>query len=537
MTGTAHTEATEFGEIYKLDCIVMPTNRILQRKNNSDCIYRSKKEKFSAVVEEIAQRYEKGQPVLVGTISIENSEILSTLLKHRGVPHEVLNAKYHEREAHIVAQAGRYKAVTIATNMAGRGTDIVLGGNPEFLAHSLADEKGQSVEDEAEKKAMIKKFLDEFRVKCKEEHNKVVEVGGLYVLGTERHESRRIDNQLRGRSGRQGDPGESRFYVSLEDDLMRLFASDKIMGVMDRLGFEEGQVIEHPWVSRSIEIAQKRVETHNFEIRKQLLEFDNVMNKQREVIYSQRRTVLESDNVKDRVMEAVEDTITYAVGQYLFNTQPQETEDGADAWDAPGFEVYLKSKFNLDISSGIEKLKDMTQEQITTSLTDTLKNAYQQKENNIGAEHMRHLEKILLLHTIDAKWKDHLYAMDQLKDGIGWRSLGQRDPVIEYKREGFAMFQQMQNLIHQEVAETIFKVQPVSEQTQYRSVFSALPQKTIHDEYTSLNQSGAVSRPGAGQAPEAPSRPKPVQHDGPKVGRNDPCPCGSGKKYKKCCGQ
>ena len=323
MTGTAYTEANEFEQIYKLDCVVMPTHRPLARQNYADCIYKTPPEKFAAVVEEILDYHRRGQPVLVGTISIERSEYLSALLKQKGIEHQVLNAKYHELEAQIVAQAGRYKAVTIATNMAGRGTDIVLGGNAEFLARQLVSQKAQSArsadpEAAVDEEGMVRKFLTQFKEQTAREHQQVIEAGGLHVIGTERHESRRIDNQLRGRSGRQGDPGSSRFFVSLQDDLMRLFASDRIMSLMDKLGMEEGQVIEHPWVTRAIEVAQKRVETQNFEFRKQVIEYDDVMNKQREAIYGLRRGILESDSVKDRIWEAVEDTVIFTVEQYLF---------------------------------------------------------------------------------------------------------------------------------------------------------------------------------------------------------------------------
>ncbi|HPN55506.1 MAG TPA: preprotein translocase subunit SecA [Candidatus Omnitrophota bacterium] len=536
MTGTAYTEANEFSQIYKLDCVVMPTNRPLKRENYSDCVYKSVREKFDAVVEEIAGCYQKGQPVLVGTISIEKSEYLSALLKQRGIPHQVLNAKYHELEAQIVAQAGRYQAVTIATNMAGRGTDIVLGGNAEFLARSLAEQEVQEGEEESEKEIRVKKFLAQFREQVKNEHQRVIDVGGLHVIGTERHEARRIDNQLRGRSGRQGDPGASRFFVSLEDDLMRLFASDRIVSLMEKLGMEEGQVIEHPWVTRAIEVAQKRVETQNFEFRKQLLEYDNVMNKQREAIYGLRRSILESTNVRDRVMEAIEDVLSSLVDQCLFNGQDEAS------WDLDGLQVSLHSKFHYDLSQVRGQLADMKPEEIKDLIIRGVKELYQQKEREIGVENMRGLEKVVLLNTLDAKWKDHLYAMDQLKGGVGLRSYGQRDPLIEYKREGYEMFQMMFASISDEVAEIIFKVQPLPGSARMRGVFDSLPQNFVHDEVSSFSGDTAP-QPGA-QEPPQPQRPQnppppasqPYHKSGPKVGRNDPCPCGSGKKYKKCCG-
>lgn len=535
MTGTAYTEANEFEQIYKLDCVVMPTNRPLERNNYTDCIYKTNREKFAAVVEEIKECYKEGQPVLVGTISIEKSELLSSMLKQKGIEHRVLNAKYHESEAQIVAQAGRYKAITIATNMAGRGTDIVLGGNAEFLAKRLAAEK--AIEGEAgQEEELTKKFLDQFTEQVKREHEQVIGVGGLHVLGTERHESRRIDNQLRGRSGRQGDPGSSRFFVSLEDDLMRLFASDRIMVMMDKLGMEEGQVIEHPWVTKAIEVAQKRVEGHNFEIRKQLLEFDNVMNKQREAIYSLRRTILESDDVKYLILDAIEDVVYLMTEQYLFSGKEEEM-----SWDIEGLEVYLKAKFYFDIAPHREKLKGMSPEEVRELILKGLLAIYEDKEKNVLPEHLRHMEKILFLNTIDTKWKDHLYAMDQLKEGVGLRSYGQRDPILEYQKEGFMMFQMMYTSINQEIAETIFRLQPVGERSRRpRGVFSSLPQEFVHSDFSSLSAGVRpyTPTPSAGQDhPDEPPKPKPYQKSGAKVGRNEPCPCGSGKKYKKCCGR
>jgi len=534
MTGTAHTEATEFKQIYNLDCVVMPTNRVLERTNYSDCIYKTVREKFNAVVEEITELHEKGQPVLVGTISIEKSELLSSMLKQKGVPHKVLNAKYHDLEAHIIAQAGRFKAVTIATNMAGRGTDIVLGGNAEAMAKSLAKQKAEESEDEQDEDALRKKFLDQFVSQVAEEHKQVVEIGGLHVLGTERHESRRIDNQLRGRSGRQGDPGSSRFYVSLEDDLMRLFASDRIVNIMDKLGMEEGQVIEHPIVSRAIEVAQKRVETHNFEIRKQLIEYDNVMNKQREAVYSLRRSILFDDDVKDRILLAIEETVEASVPEYQF------TDETGAGLDIEGMVVYYRAKFGLDLGAKVSELQEMSEFELKDLIKKELFNLYEVKEAHVGQDHLRYIEKFLLLQTIDGKWKEHLHSMDQLREGIGLRAYGQRDPIIEYKREGFEMFQAMFLSINREVAEIIFKVQPAQKRERLRGVFSSLPQQLVHNEFSSL--SGQPARPDdvSPQTPpgqEAPPRPKPIQKSGPKVGRNDPCTCGSGKKYKKCCGR
>lgn len=533
MTGTAYTEANEFKQIYKLDCVVIPTNQILRRTNHPDCIYKTVKEKYQAVVEEIAELHDEGRPVLVGTISIEKSEILSAMLKKRGIPHQVLNAKYHDLEAHIVAQAGRYKGVTIATNMAGRGTDIMLGGNAEFLAKSLEEQKKKEAKDEAETTGLYEKFLTQFKNQVKEEHEKVVAVGGLHVLGTERHESRRIDNQLRGRSGRQGDPGSSRFYVSLEDDLMRLFGSDRIMGIMDKLGMEEGQVIEHSLVTRAIEIAQKRVEGHNFEIRKQLLEYDNVMNKQREVIYGLRRSILEGENVKEYILQAIEESARFLVAQHL------SSESGEAGWDLDGLVTTLKTRFNLDLGAEKDSLHNTSVSEIEELALKKILELYEAKEKAITPEQTRWLERIFLLQTIDAKWKDHLYAMDQLREGINLRAFGQRDPLIEYKREGFLMFKSMYESINQDVGEMILKVQPAKDRERPRSVFSSLPQELVHNDFTSLSEEAVRSSQEASSqgGAEQPAAPKPYQHTGPKVGRNDPCPCGSGKKYKKCCGR
>jgi len=539
MTGTAYTEANEFKQIYKLDCVVMPTNRPLKRENFSDSIYKTKEEKFNAVVEEIAENYRHGRPVLVGTISIEKSELLSNLLKKKGIAHQVLNAKYHELEAHIIAQAGRYKAVTIATNMAGRGTDIVLGGNAEHLAKSLMENKSKDIKDPAEYESTYRKFLSEFKEQVVKEHESVIEVGGLHVIGTERHESRRIDNQLRGRSGRQGDPGASRFYVSLEDDLMRLFGSDRIMTIMDRLGMEEGQVIEHPLVSRAIEIAQKRVEQHNFEIRKQLLDFDNVMNRQREVIYGLRRSILEGENIKERILGAMEGLVENVVPRFWL-----AESTGESPWDFEALTLELKNKFGFNLEEKPEQIKELNKEDVIRLVIDQLLDRYEAKEKEISLERMRQLERILLLQTIDAKWKDHLYAMDQLKDGISLRAYAQRDPLVEYQHEGFDMFQAMYDSINYEVAELIFKVQPVKEDERPKSILSQLPHEFVHNEFSSLSgQRPPVAMPRAMNSPDdempekAPEPLRPYQKKGVDVGRNDPCPCGSGKKYKKCCGR
>ena len=527
MTGTAFTEGAEFKAIYKLDVVVIPTNRQLVRTNYPDRIYKTEKEKFNAVVEEISELYNAGRPVLVGTISIEKSELLSEMLRKRGVPHQVLNAKYHEMEAQIVSQAGRYKGVTIATNMAGRGTDILLGGNPEFMARNVAKQTLKS--DDPNYREEYKKLLERYKKETQEEHEKVVSLGGLHVLGTERHEARRIDNQLRGRSGRQGDPGSSRFYVSLGDDLMRLFGSDRIMGMMDKLGLEEGQVIEHPWVTKSIEIAQRRVEQHNFEIRKQLLEYDNVMNKQREVIYGQRRAILEGAPLKEYLLEAAGKILDGMLAEYF--------GENIRAEEADINELLAKVRLKFAVEADLAELEGLGRERIKEALHHKIAVAYEAKEKNLGAPLMRQLEYNVFLQIIDTKWKDHLYAMDSLREGIGLRAYGQRDPLIEYKREAFEMFNRMILNIEDEAAEAIFKLQPVRPE-RIRGVFSAVAQEFLHPEISGLelpDQGAASGSPLLAPAKTSPSAVPGRSH--PKVGRNEPCPCGSKKKYKKCCGR
>jgi preprotein translocase subunit SecA len=526
MTGTAFTEANEFKSIYQLDVVVIPTNRPLIRTNYSDCIYKTEKEKFNAVVEEIAELYNKGRPVLVGTISIDKSERLSEMLKQRGITHQVLNAKYHEMEAHIVAQAGRYKAVTIATNMAGRGTDILLGGNPEFMARNVIKQKLKS--DDPTYQEEYKKLLEKYKGETAEEHKRVVELGGLHVLGTERHEARRIDNQLRGRSGRQGDPGSSRFYVSLGDDLMRLFGSDRLVGFMDKLGLEEGQVIEHPWVSKSIEIAQRRVEHHNFEIRKQLLEYDNVMNKQREVIYGQRHEILGGASLKENISGIMERNIDDILGVYFSDNLSKDP-------DINGLVSAIRLRFGLEID--IPKTQNLGVDALREELFRKITSAYEEKERSAEEELMRNLERMVFLQLIDAKWKEHLEAMDYLREGIGLRAYGQRDPLVEYKREAFEMFGQMISSIEDEAVETLFKLQAAKPE-KIKGVFSSVSQEFLHPEavkFEKPEEEPTVMRdPRLG--PSLKVTPPPVKSQ-PKVGRNDPCPCGSGKKYKKCCGK
>jgi len=524
MTGTAFTEANEFKSIYQLDVVVVPTNKNLARTNYSDRIYKTEEEKFAAVVEEIAELYSLGRPVLVGTISIDKSERLSEMLKRRGITHQVLNAKYHEMEAHIVAQAGRYKAVTIATNMAGRGTDILLGGNPENIARNVIKQKLQPEDPDYAQE--YRRLLDRYKKETEVEHDKVVELGGLHVLGTERHEARRIDNQLRGRSGRQGDSGSSRFYVSLKDDLMRLFGSDRLVNLMDKLGLEEGQVIEHPWVTRSIEIAQRRVEQHNFEIRKQLLEYDNVMNKQREIIYSQRRETLEGIPLKDNILAMISGIIDSLITQYIGNNLSNQDADFV------GLINILKSRFSLEIE--LSRIQNLSKAALKDELYSGAVSLYELKEKEMGSDLLRHLERMVFLQIIDSKWKDHLYAMDSLREGIGLRAYGQRDPLVEYKREAFDMFSQMVGSIEEDAVEAVFKLQPVKPE-RFRGVFSSLSQELLHPEAVQFEPpQQQASEDGPNIAPETSYGSSQISHS--KVGRNQPCPCGSGKKYKKCCG-
>jgi preprotein translocase subunit SecA len=512
MTGTADTEAAEFGQIYKLDVVVIPTNRPMIRDDRPDLVYRSADEKWKAVVEEIRECHEQGQPVLVGTVSIEKSEMLSKLLSRPPrVPHVVLNAKYHEREASIVAQAGRKGAVTIATNMAGRGTDIVLGGNPEGLARAEADP-----ETEAEAyQAAIARYTES----CVQEREDVLAAGGVHILGTERHESRRIDNQLRGRSGRQGDPGSSRFYLSLEDDLMRIFGSDRIKGIMGKLGMEEGEAIEHGMVTKAIERAQKQVEGRNFEIRKHLLEYDDVMNKQREEVYKLRRDILEGREGREYVLELAREIL-----DGVLEIHCAEKLDPQD-WDLPGLRTELLAYFNLNASEAGLRLEDMGSDEMRDALWSELERRYAAKESRHPAEVMRSFERAIMLHVVDAAWKDHLLALDHLKEGIGLRGYAQRDPLNEYKRESFELFEQMRERVQNEIITRLFRFEPITEeqmaeQRRRREAPAAAPARLTF----SAPAKSAGAPPGATVKKEA------------KVGRNDPCPCGSGKKYKKCHG-
>ncbi len=522
MTGTAQTEEQEFRAIYGLDVVVIPTNKPMIRIDHPDVIYKTEEAKFKAVVEDIVEHHKKGQPVLVGTISIEKSEKLSAMLKKRGIPHQVLNAKYHEKEAEIIAQAGRKGAVTIATNMAGRGTDILLGGNPEFIAKKKMHEEGYSkeiineaagygpVSGEEVKKARERYFelLEEAKKETEKEHDEVVKLGGLYIIGTERHEARRIDNQLRGRAGRQGDPGESRFYISLEDDLMRLFGSERVKNMMDSLGIDDDQPIEHKILTKQIEQAQKKVEGINFDTRKHVLQYDDVMNKQREIIYAQRRKVLEGENLKESILEMVKSIIERNVEIYTAGSKyPEE-------WDIKGLLDHLYDMFlekdSVVIDVDIDRLD---KEVLTDIIYEEAVRQYEKKEAEIGPEQMREIERIVLLRVVDTKWMDHIDEMDQLRQGIGLRAYGQVDPLIEYKKIAFDMFEDLIQSIQEDTVKFLYHIQ-INKDNMIQREQVAKPISTNVD---------------------AEEKKQPVVK-GKKVGRNDPCPCGSGKKYKKCCG-
>lgn len=522
MTGTAQTEEQEFNTIYKLDVIIIPTNLKMARVDHSDVVYKNETGKFNAVINEVVESNKRGQPVLIGTISIEKSEILSAMLKKRGVSHQVLNAKYHEKEAEIIAQAGKLGAVTIATNMAGRGTDIVLGGNAEFMAKQEMRKQGfpeelisasTSFNDTSDElilgaRKVFRELHDRFKTLINAEREKVIEAGGLYIIGTERHESRRIDNQLRGRSGRQGDPGSSRFYISLEDDLMRLFGSDRITSLVNALGLEDDQPIEHRMLSNAIENAQKRVEGKNFDIRKHVLQYDDVMNKQREVIYAQRRQVLNGESLRDSFVKMLEGVTDSIIGLYCSESQHSEF------WDWEGIKTYAENTLLLPDTLKVspEDMETMEKDDLREMLLSAAIKRYEDKEREHGTELMRELERVVLLKVVDQKWMDHIDAMDQLRYGIGLRAYGQRDPVIEYKFEGFEMFEEMIKTIQEDSVKIILNSHIEKEQPLHREKV-AEPVNATHGE--------EVKRPAA---------------KSDKVGRNDPCPCGSGKKYKKCCG-
>ena len=524
MTGTAMTESQEFAQIYKLDIVEIPTNKPMIRKDNPDVVYKTENAKFNAVIDQIIKCHEKGQPVLVGTVSIEKSERVSALLKKRQIPHQVLNAKNHEKEAEIIAQAGKPGAVTIATNMAGRGTDIMLGGNAEYLAKSqmrkeefpeelIAEATGFAETDNQEILNARKRFAElneQYKKEIEPEAEKVRQAGGLFIIGTERHESRRIDNQLRGRAGRQGDPGESRFYISLEDDLMRLFGGERMYNMMSMLKVDEDMPIETGILSKTIENAQSKVEGRNFASRKNVLEFDDVMNAQRELIYAQRNKVLDGESLKDTVFKMVEDTIRAACGEYL-------RASAADDWNLEGLKASLSPWLpvgeTLDLS--LSQLNNATKEGIGDELIAIAWNRYDEREEGFGAETMREIERVVLLQTVDRHWMDHIDAMDELRSGIYLRSYGQHDPVVEYRNEGYDMFNAMTESIKEETAKLVMTVQ------------------IRRQEDVQRKQVAKVTGESGGDGSEERSA---TVRKGQKVGRNDPCPCGSGKKYKKCCG-
>ncbi|MBI3767905.1 MAG: preprotein translocase subunit SecA [Deltaproteobacteria bacterium] len=506
MTGTADTEAVEFHQIYGLEVMVVPTHQDMIRTDLADVVYKTEREKFDAVVEDIRERHEKGQPILVGTISIEKSEHVAAMLKKKGIKHHVLNAKQHEREAEIVAQAGRYESVTISTNMAGRGTDIVLGGNPEFLA--LTESGTKDPDDPTYQAALVK-----YRAQCAAEREQVLEAGGLHILGTERHESRRIDNQLRGRSGRQGDPGSSRFFLSLEDDLLRIFGAERIQKIMERLGMEEGEPIEHRWINAAIENAQKKVEAHNFDIRKHLLEYDDVMNKQREVIYARRRETLSSENLREDVLEMATGLAEETVAAHATKDQ------AADEWDWKALDEVLFKQFNFRLNLPEAERVELSPEALQELVVQRVERLYAEKEEAFTPPVLRHLEKVIMLQTIDTLWKDHLLGMDHLKEGIGLRGYAQQNPLQEYQKEGFDMFEAMMGRIESDVVEKLFTVQLAREEDVER-----LEQKRRAVPVVMSHGGDAVAKTET------------VRRDSAKVGRNDPCVCGSGKKYKKCCG-
>ncbi len=515
MTGTADTEAVEFDKIYSLEVLVIPTNKTLIRTEHPDVIYRTEEEKFDAVVEEIEDLYKKQRPVLVGTISIERSEKLSHMLRKRNIKHVVLNAKYHEMEAEIVAQAGRLGSITIATNMAGRGTDILLGGNPEALANQIlirGDIKPLEASEEQKGKA-----LEEAKATTGREKEKVIEQGGLHILGTERHEARRIDNQLRGRAGRQGDPGSSRFYLSLEDDLLRIFGGERLKSLMGKLGMEQGVPIEHGMITKSIERAQKQVEARNFDIRKHLLEYDDVMNMQRTEIYRLRKELLEGKGQRDYVLQKGEEILEWLIDDYLAK------KDEKAAWDVEGFRSQIFHYFGMDLQKEGFKIQDRALGEIREELLKKLNLKYESKEKRIGEDLMRQHERYIILSIIDGQWKDHLLGMDHLKEGISMRAYGQRDPLVEYKRESFEMFAAMKERIEDEIVRYLFLLEPLSKEEREEE------EEKRKREQEQIFKAASASKAGIQKA-------KTFVRKTAKVGRNDPCPCGSGKKYKKCCG-
>ncbi len=535
MTGTAMTEEAEFQEIYKLDVITIPTNKPMIRNDLNDVIYKNEKAKFNAIVEEIKKSHEKGQPVLVGTISIENSEKISSILKREGIPHQVLNAKFHEKEASIIAQAGKYGAVTISTNMAGRGTDIILGGNSEFLAKQEMKRKGYSDElieqanaynetdnqEVLEARKLFRELEKKFDEEIKEEKEKVIEAGGLKIIGTERHESRRIDNQLRGRSGRQGDVGESKFFIGLDDNLMKIFGGDVITNIYDKIGADENMPIEAKMLSNAVENAQKRVEGRNFNIRKNVLQYDDVMNTQREIIYGQRRDVLDGKNLKESIIKMIEPVSNEVVSNFFGTDENISKESLAQE---------IKNHFGI---SELEALKEenLNQANVINEIVEKSKQKYEEKEQELGEQEIRELERVVMLKVVDQKWMDHIDAMDDLKEGIGLRAYGQKDPVAQYRIEGFDMFDAMVAEIQKDVVKILLNIQKAGElKREQTAKITSVAQATL-DSINVVSE----NKPQVPQTSDV--KRTPVVNQEPKVGRNDPCPCGSGKKYKNCCGR
>ena len=529
MTGTAMTEEAEFEEIYNLDVVAIPTNKPMVRKDENDVIYKNENAKYKAIVESIKESHEKGQPVLVGTVSIEKSEKLSKLLKKEGITHEVLNAKYHEKEAEIIAQAGKFKAVTIATNMAGRGTDIMLGGNSEFLAKEemrknkvsadLIEEANTYYETDnkeiLEAREQFKKLVKKYDEQIKEEKQKVIDAGGLKIIGTERHESRRIDNQLRGRSGRQGDVGESKFYIGLDDDLMKIFGGDTITKVYNTLGADENMPIESRIISNAVENAQKKVEGRNFSIRKNVLKYDDVMNAQREIIYKQRREVLDGENIHDSIINMIE---------FVADNIPTMFVEGQTGeLNIESLNTEIINVFGIDMLDYIKQNKNDA-EKISEQLKKLALEIYSKKEEEITSEQMRELERVVMLKVVDEKWMNHIDSMDELKNGIGLRAYGQKDPVVQYRLEGFDMFDEMINDIKFDVTKILMHIRQQGEVKRQETV------KITGEALEAIHSVDGGSKIGTDVD-------RTVRNEGPKVGRNDPCPCGSGKKYKNCCGK
>lgn len=547
MTGTAKTEEDEFRDIYNMDVVQIPTNKLIQREDHEDAIYAHERGKYNAIVRAVEEAHATGQPVLVGTISIEISELISNMLKKKGIKHNVLNAKQHEREAEIIADAGREGAVTIATNMAGRGTDIILGGNPDFEAKRIMRQQeftpeqilfatGYEKSDDADLLNARKVYNDlvgQMKEERAEEQERVKEHGGLCIIGTERHESRRIDNQLRGRSGRQGDPGETRFYISLEDDLMRLFGGEKMQSIVESVGLDEDEALEARLLSRSIENAQKKVEGKNYGIRKYVLQYDNIMNKQREIIYSQRKMVLDGENLKGYIQGMAHELVDGIIEPIVLTSRFAEEWDFDDAFEELS---QICPAFKGRLAYSAEEIENLDDEKFREDVKTIFDEIYEEKEAEIGSEHMRDVERMILLRVVDNRWMDHIDAMDQLKSGIGLRGIGQQDPAMAYAEEGFAMFDEMIADIREETVKFTYNV-TVTTSAERRNAVSGLSKETKEDYKDDSASAGHSGGPNAAPKANKTAKQETVHRDDPKVGRNDPCPCGSGKKYKNCCGK